>query len=105
MSAASLTIRLDDTVDWGCQGSDEEHAAYEQLVADAILDAYPDADVTVQSVQASGPRVCVTTRDEDGQILTDATTTDREEQIQEAVLNLSRDVWESGAFWSHEVQP
>ena len=102
--ATTLHIRLDDCTDWGgVDATDEDRANYEQAVAKAIAEAYPHADVTVQCVQRHSPRVCVTTRDSDGRILTDDATCSEEERIQEHVLAISRDVWDDGEFWTAQA--
>jgi len=96
----ALTIRLYDCTDWGCaEATDEDRAAYEQAVADAIGEAYPGADVTVQYVASIRPRVCVTTRDESGRILTDVATAKAEIETEEHVIAIVRHVWDIGAFW------
>jgi hypothetical protein len=99
-AVVSLTIRLDDTTDWGCQGSDDEREYYEEQVADGIRAAYPGADVTVQNEQRRRPRVVVTTRDAQGRILTDTTTQTEEASIEEHVLAIAAEVWDAGEFWS-----
>jgi hypothetical protein len=96
----SLKIRYDSTTDWGCCGSDDDRDNYEAAVADAISAAFPGADVTVQSVHAARSRVIVTTRDEDGRILTDRATFEREAEIEESVLLIAADIWDQGDFWS-----
>lgn len=101
----TMSIRLDDCTDWGgIDATDEDRAAYEQAVADAIGRAYLGASVTVQCLQIARPRVCVTTRDADGRILTDVVTARAESEVEETVLGIARDVWDDGAFWP-EVKP
>lgn len=99
----TMKIRLDDTTDWGCQGSDWERAEYETQVAAAIVAAYPGADVTVQCLQIGKPRVVVESRDADGTLLMDDATTDREAEIEDRVLAIAADVWEAGDFWTAEA--
>jgi hypothetical protein len=98
-----IEIRLDDTTDWGCQGSDEDRANYEEAVASAIAEAFPGADVTVQCLQRAGRRVVVTTRDEDGRILVDHATCREESLVESSVLEIADAVWDAGEFWT-EVQ-
>lgn len=99
-SMTPLTIRLDDCTNWGdVDATDDERAAYEQAVADAIAATYPGADVTVQCLQIDRPRAVVTTRDADGRILCDVVTSRSEEEIEETVLGIARDVWDRGEFW------
>lgn len=95
---SALTIRLDDSIDWGgLDATDADRAAYEREVADAIREEYPEANVTVQTLQIARPRVCVTTRDADGQILCDAKTTRAEVEVEETVLEIAQAVWDDGA--------
>ena len=101
--SAALSIRLDDSTDWGCQGSDADREAYEQAVASSITEAYPGAEVIVQCLQIARPRACVTTRDASGRILSDVATSAREAEIEECVIEISRQVWDAGEFWT-EVQ-
>ena len=96
----ALAIRLDDTTDWGCQGSDEDRASYEAEVTAAIEADYPGADVSVQLVHRASPRCVVTTRDEEGRILTDHATLLRETEIEEDVIEIARSVWDAGDFWT-----
>jgi hypothetical protein len=98
---SNLTIRLDDCTDWGMElnATDTDKAAYERAVADAISEAYPGADVTVQCLQIVRPRAVVTTRAPDGRILCDVETSRAESGIEETVLGLARDVWDAGDFW------
>jgi hypothetical protein len=98
--SSALSIRLDDTTDWGCQSSDADRAAYEQAVTDAISKVYPGAEVTVQCLQIARPRACVTTRGRDGRILSDVATSERETEIEEHVIEISREVWDAGEFWT-----
>src|SRR5208337_1494329 len=50
----------------------------------------------VQTLQIARPRVCVTTRDADGQILCDAKTTRAEVEVEETVLEIAQAVWDDG---------
>lgn len=100
MPLESLAIRLDDCTDWGCEGSDEDRASYEGAVVAAIAAAYPQARVQVQCLQIDRPRVCVTTRDAEGRIRTDNETVRAEETIEEHVLEIAREVWDMGEFWT-----
>ena len=96
-----VSIRLDDTTNWGAvDASDEDKAAYEQAVADAIGEAYPGADVTVQCTRNDRPRACVVTRNESGTIVCDDKTALEEEAIEATVLEIARDVWDAGDFWT-----
>ena len=99
----TTVIRLDNTIDWGCHGSDEERAAYEAKVIEAIQRAYPEATVVMQCLQISRPRCVVTTRDEEGRILTNDFTAQAEEDISESVLEIARNVWDEGGFWSEYI--
>lgn len=65
---------------------------------------YPGADVTVQCLQNLRPRVVVTTRDAEGRILHDDATALAESEIEEAVLEIARNVWDAGEFWT-EAEP
>jgi hypothetical protein len=104
-AVVSRSIRLDDCTDWGCQGSDDDRANYEQAVAEAIVAHYPEASVTVQCLQIASPRCVVTTRGADGRILTDDATARDEEDIAGAVVEIAAEVWDRGEFWaSSEVQ-
>jgi hypothetical protein len=47
--STKLEIRLYDTNELGELATDEDVAAYEQAVADAIAAAYPGADVTAHA--------------------------------------------------------
>jgi hypothetical protein len=97
----ATTIRLDDCTDWGnVDATDDDRAAYEQAVANAIGEAYPVAEVIVQCVQRASPRVIVTTRGEDGRILHDDSTSEEEAAIEAAVLDIARTVWDAGEFWT-----
>ena len=99
----NVKIQLEDTANWGCQGSDADRDSYEQAVADAIGRAYPGADVSVSCAQIARPSVVVTTRGADGRILTDEDTCRSEEAITENVLAIAAQVWEDGSFWESEV--
>lgn len=101
--AMSITrsIRLDDCTDWGDVGAtDDDRAAYEDAVAADIARSYPGAYVTVQCLQIARPRAVVTTRGTDGRILTDNATAEREDEIEEHVLEIARAVWDAGGFWT-----
>lgn len=97
----SLTVRLDDCVDWGgIEATDEDRAAYEQAVAEAIATAYPNADVTVQCLQIAKPRAVATIRNAVG---LGGETWAREAEIEEEVLRIAVDVWQAGEFWPESV--
>jgi len=93
------SIRLDSTLDWGCEHTDADLAAYEQAVVDAIAQVYPGTRITVQSVQIASPRCVVTTRDTAGRILTDDATSRDEEDVAEGALAVAAEVWDRGEFW------
>jgi hypothetical protein len=98
--ANALEIRLDDTTNFGIvDATDADKVAYEEAVVNAIGARYPEAKVTAQCLQIARQRVCATTRNEDGVILTDKETQRAEEEIEETVLSIARDVWDRGEFW------
>ena len=104
MSAVNWTIRLDDCTDWGgIKATDEDRAAYEQAVADAIGEAYPGSDVTVQCLQIAKARAVVTLRGDDGRVLADDASETRCEEIGARVLAIRDDVWDAGEFWPEAV--
>ena len=91
----TIEIRFDDCTDWGqVDADDDDRAAYEQALADAIHDAYPSADVTVQCIQIHRPRAVATLRDAEGRILSDNATEECMGVIEKHVLEIARGVWE-----------
>ena len=90
-------------IDWGCEHSDDDRQRYEECVANAIAEAFRDTEVDVSSDQRSKNLVILTTRDEDGRILTDDATQRDESDIEDSVHEIAHAVWERGDFWS-EVQ-
>ena len=100
-----LKILLEDTDDLGELSDAEDKAAYEQAVANAIREQYPEADVTVSCAARSRARALVTTRDADGRILYDEATAREESSIEYSCLEIARSVWDAGDFWpTREVQ-
>ena len=79
----ALHIRLYDTTDWGMQGSDSEHDAYEQLESTQSKLRIPIQMSVSARRRVLSPRVVVTTRF-NGRILSDYATRKRGGEIAEA---------------------
>jgi hypothetical protein len=97
---STIKIQYLDSIDgWGSlDATDEDRAAYEQSVCDAIAAAYPGADVNVTS-RSGLTSMIVTTRDAAGTILLDVATALAEEDIEETCKHIAAEIWDNGEFW------
>lgn len=88
----SRSIVVRDTLDWGCDYTSDDLAAYETALAEAIAEAFPGTDVDVSCEQRLQPLVVVTTRDDDGWIDTSLPTSVAEAEVEASVHEIRQRV-------------
>jgi hypothetical protein len=88
----AMQIRVVTGNDWGCPHTTADEAAFARALSDAVLVAYPGADVKVTvrgSIDHTRVNVYVC-RPED------------EPEIVDTVRELARRVWDDAEFWPSE---